>query len=150
MQLLTRLGCRWSRGGMPRLHPCTHAEYKYIAPALSYFSSLLTTPSGRQNHIRISGLSLNFLRSLPRPSQSFVRQFPPSRSFRHSFKKHPSRQVISQPHRSHVQALIQIERPRGEDCKVEEDLSGSSEIVETAEVDGRGSPNGGVSVFYRT
>jgi hypothetical protein len=111
-----------------------HAYLRYHLSRVLDF--LLFSPphhSGRKITTRISRLSLNFWRSLPGPSQSFVRQFSPSRSFRHSFNCPYSDKPL-QPHRSHVQTLFQIEGSCGEDCEVAESFSGSIEVVETAEV----------------
>ena len=96
--------------------------------------------SGRKSTTRISRLSLNPLRSLPGPCQSFVRQFSSlytlfvtrSTKFPAIPIRHPLH-VKTNP-RNHVQAFVQIDRSRGQGCQVEEVVPGSREVVEIAEV----------------
>jgi hypothetical protein len=93
-------------------------------PALPSF---LTTPFGSQIHHK--NLK-TFFESLEISSRTLsiicASIFQPRHSFRHSlqlFPHHPDKAFSTStnpPHRSHVQALFPIDRPRGQGCQVEE------------------------------
>lgn len=109
------------------------AQLAYLSIGLLAASSLLlpSSPhhSGRKSSTRISGLSLNILRFLHGPCQSFCAsilsptlfsslvQSPDTPHYSYRDSASTSRNT---PHRNHVQALIPNERSRGEGCEVEE------------------------------
>src|SRR6266536_2838921 len=120
---LSGITCRFSQGSAARV------VIDWISPTTPLLLPSSPHHSGRKSSIRISGLSLNILRFLHGPCQSFcasilspslISSLVQSSDIPHCSYHDSASTSRNPPYRSHVQALIPNERSRGEGCEVEE------------------------------